>query len=127
MLNGIVSVGIALSHYVRTPDYSKTESRRIVLWLEFDRPVENPSDAYFARVLQYAPDPLLYSTPEIAEEHDPPFPIDPEPIRIIVPNQSDDKAGINAMQKLVPSDTSPNRFMVPLEAGGVNENFLHTS
>ena len=113
----LVSAGIALSPYVRSPDYSRTEPRRRVLWLEFDRPTDNPDDAYFARVLRYAPDPLLLrGAPGIPEAAEPPLPVDPEPIRVIVPGQSDDRAGIGAMQKLISSD-SPRHFMVPLPPG----------
>lgn len=80
-------------------------------------PPDNPRDLYFARVLAYAPDPLLMGTlsdPDEAAE--PPLPVDPEPIRTIVPGQSDDRAGFTAMQLLVPSE-SPVHFMVPLPSG----------
>jgi hypothetical protein len=113
----LASAGIALSPYVRSADYSSTEQRRRVLWLEFDRPAENPHDLYFGRILAYAPDPLLVGTlrdPDEAAE--PPLPVDPEPIRTIVPGQSDDRAGFTAMQPLIPSD-SPIHFMLQLPAG----------
>jgi len=35
-----------------------------VLWLEFDHPPDNPRDMFFGRILAYAPDPLLKSTPD---------------------------------------------------------------
>jgi hypothetical protein len=113
----LTSAGIALSPYLRSADYSSTEQRRRVLWLEFDRPPENPHDLYFCRILGYAPDPLLVDTlrdPDEAAE--PPLPVDPEPIRTIVPGQSDDRAGFTAMQPLVPSD-SPVHFMLRLPPG----------
>jgi hypothetical protein len=113
----LVSAGIALSPYVRSTDYSRTQPRQRALWLEFDRPVDNPDDVYLARVLRYVPDPLLLRrAAEIPEAAEPPLPIDPELIRVIVPGQSDDRAGINAMQQLIPSD-SPRHFMVPLPPG----------
>jgi hypothetical protein len=113
----LASAGIALSPYVRTTDYSSTDQRRRVLWLEFDSPPENPDDLYFCRILSYSADPLLLRSlrnPDEAAE--PPLPIDPEPIRTIVPGQSDDRAGFTAMQPLVPSD-SPIHFMLPLPPG----------
>lgn len=113
----LVSAGLALSPYLRSHDYSSTEQRRRVLWLEFDRPPDNPRDLYFGRVLVYAPDPLLVGTlTDSAEKADPPLPVDPEPIRTIVPGQSDDRAGFAAMQPLIPSD-SPVHFMIPLPPG----------
>lgn len=50
------------------------------------------------------------------ETPEPPLAIDPEPIRTIVPGQSDDRSGINAMQLLIQS-ASPRHFMVPLPSG----------
>lgn len=47
---------------------------------------------------------------------EPPLPIDPELIRVIVPGQSDDRAGLDAMQQLIPS-SSPVHFMLPLPIG----------
>jgi hypothetical protein len=113
----LVSAGLALSSYVRAPDYSTTDQLRRVLWLEFDRPPDNPRDLYFARVLAYSPDALLEGTlADPDETAEPPLPFGPEPIRTIVPGQSDDRAGFTAMQPLIPSD-SPVRFMVPLPPG----------
>ena len=113
----LASAGIALTPYARSGDYSSTKQRRRVLWLELDRPPDNPRDVYFGRILGYSPDPLLVDTlhdPDEAAE--PPLPIDPEQIRTIVPGQSDDRAGFTAMQPLVPSD-SPLHFMLPLPSG----------
>jgi len=42
--------------------------------------------------------------------------VDPEPIRTIVPGQSDDQAGLSAMQILLPTD-SPRHFLVHLPGG----------
>lgn len=57
----IVSAGYALSPFVAAADYSSTSARS--LWLEFDRPPEDPQDSFFARVLHYGVDPLLALTP----------------------------------------------------------------
>src|SRR5262249_23472929 len=47
----------------------------------------------------------------------PPLPIDPEPVRVIVPNQSDDGAGLTAMQRLIRSPQSPRHYLLPLPPG----------
>src|SRR5262249_28330459 len=114
---GLVSAGIALSPYLRAADYSSTTARRRVLWIEFDRPPDNPRDRDCTREIAYAPDPVLWGlTTDHKKNAEPPLPVDPEPIRTIVPGQSDDRSGINAMQRLIPSD-SPRHFMVPLPSG----------
>jgi hypothetical protein len=112
----LFSAGIALSPYIRANDYSSTEARDRMLWLEVAEPIENPADAYFARVLSYAPDPVLTrgETAEVPPE--PPLPIEPESMRVIRPGQSDDRAGLGAMQLLIPTD-SPRHFLVPLPPG----------
>lgn len=118
----LVSAGIAESPYTRASDYSSTTQRRRVLWIEFDRPPDNPRDAYFCRVLAYAPDPVLVriiSDPN--ETPEPPLPIDPEPIRAIVPGQSDDESGLSAMQLLTLS-ASPQHLMVPLPSGMADDS-----
>jgi hypothetical protein len=114
----IASVGVALSEYQRTPDYSATAPRQRMLWIELADPVADATDdAYFARVLAYAPDPLLvlghHGEPAPAE---PPLPVDPELIRVIVPGQSQDQSGLSAMQPLIPS-SSPRHFLLPLPDG----------
>lgn len=113
----LVSAGVALSTYVRSVDYSSTEQRRCALWLEFDRPPDNPRDGFFGRILAYAPDPVLsefIGDPD--ETAEPPLPVDPELIRTIIPGQSDDGAGVTAMDALIASD-SPVHFLLPLPAG----------
>ncbi|HEY6922171.1 MAG TPA: hypothetical protein VI653_01790, partial [Steroidobacteraceae bacterium] len=117
----LVSAGIALSPYQAAADYSTTQSRKRVLWLEFSGPVNDPEDLYFGRVLAYAPDQMLTGRPfanveGINPPPEPPLTIDPELIRVIVPGQSDDRSGLGAMQALVPSD-SPTHFMLPLPDG----------
>jgi hypothetical protein len=119
----LLSAGIALSPYVHSDDYSSTEPRRRMLWLEFDRTTDDPQDAYFARALRGVPDPLLLNpASDVVREEpaDPPLPVDPEWTRVIVPGQSDDRAGLGAMQRLVPGD-SPTHFLLPLPPG-VQEN-----
>jgi hypothetical protein len=118
----LASAGIALSPYTRSADYSSTEARKRVLWFELSEPLDNPRDTYFARVLSYAPDPVLTgdqvtSGPgPINPPPEPPLPIDPELIRIITPGMSDDRSGLDAMQLLIPSD-SPLHYAVPLPPG----------
>jgi hypothetical protein len=124
----IVSAGIAMSPYQRDTGYTSSEPRRRVLWLEFSSPPQDPQDGYFARVLRNAPDPLLldqgsaviggpHSGPVLLPETaEPPLAIDPELVRKIVPNESDDRAGLDAMQPLIASD-SPVHYLLPLPAG----------
>jgi hypothetical protein len=113
----LVSAGIALSPYVRSADYRTTEARQRALWLELERPPDNPCDAYFCRILCYAPDPMLTAGLPVGEATEPPLPIDPELIRTVVIGQSGDQAGIDAMQQLVPSSGSPVHFIMPLPPG----------
>jgi hypothetical protein len=115
----LASAGLALSPYVRADDYSSTQPRQCVLWLEFEHPVENPRDAYVARVLAYAPDPMLVEREpqEPPGPAEPPLPIDPELIRVITPGQSDDRAGLDAMQQLTKSSSSDRHFILPLPPG----------
>ncbi len=114
----LASAGIGLSPYIRAADYSSTDPRRRALWLEFAEPVANPRDALFARVLGYAPDPVLTgsqpSPPPSPSE--PPLPLPPEPIRSIVPGQTQDRSGLDAMQPLIASDF-PRHFYLPLPPG----------
>jgi hypothetical protein len=112
----LVSAGIALSPYVRATDYSSTEPRDRMLWLELTEEIENPADAYFVRFLSYAPDPMLTRGETVDVPPEPPLPIDPESIRVIRPGQSDDRAGLGAMELLIPTD-SPRHFLVPLPPG----------
>jgi len=71
----------------------------------------------------YATCPTLFcrGSPTVCpEEGEPPLPVDPEWIRSVVRGQSDDRAGLSAMQLLAPSD-SPLHYLLPLPAG-VDEN-----
>ena len=115
----VTAAGIALSTYRRADDYSSTEPRDRMLWIELEAAPENPRDDLFTRVLSYAPDPMLtrdraeYAPPVPPVPPEPPLPIDPEWVRVIHPGQSDDRAGLDAMQPLIPT-ASPTHFLVPL-------------
>ncbi|WP_219518845.1 hypothetical protein [Nonomuraea ceibae] len=119
----LVSAGLAQSSYEPAPDYSSTQPRARRLWLEFALPPADPGDQYFARVLGYAPDPLLIPLNEdIATPAEPPLPIDPEPMRVITPGQSADNNGLAAMQPLIPAqerdpDAPIHHYVLPLPPG----------
>jgi hypothetical protein len=115
----IKSVGLAFSPYQREADYSATEVRRKHLWIEFEEPLENPDDMYFGRVLANAPDQLISNNAadQFLAPEESPLNLDPEPIRIITPGQSNDLAGMNAMQQLIPSTDSDRHFILPLPPG----------
>jgi len=111
----LVSAGIAETPYIAAPDYSSTTQRQRALWLEFDGPPNDPNNAYFIRVQNYGPDPLLCSNPtDFAPAADSPIPLDPEPIRIITPDSSNDDAGLAAMIQAIPSGPDSVHFLVPL-------------
>jgi len=113
----IVSAGIAMSPYTHDALYTMTAERQKALWLELEAKPADPKDTLFARVLAYAPDPVLTGDDVPPREQlEPPLPIDPEPIRTIVPGQADDLAGAGAMQQLIPTD-NPRHFLVPLPPG----------
>jgi hypothetical protein len=116
----IVSAGMALTPFRRDETYSRTFDRRKMLWLEFAEPPA-PGDAYFARVLAYAPDPMLTgilraSDAESNIPNEPALPIDPEWMRVILPSSADDKVGLDAMQQLLPTD-SPVHYLLPAPHG----------
>jgi hypothetical protein len=115
----IASVGLALSPYVAGPLYASTSARRRSLWIELTKPVDNVNgDALFARVLAHGADPLLYNaTPQIPPDGNPPLPIDPELVRAIIPDDTDDRAGLTAMTRLEPSPDSRVHFLLPLPPG----------
>jgi hypothetical protein len=87
----LVSAGVMLSPYSRTPDYSSSDVRTKMLWFEFAEPPTNPADGYFVRVLTYAPDPMLTRDAPVQLPPDPPLPISPEFIRVIRPHQPHDR------------------------------------
>ena len=112
----LVSAGLALSPYAAAGDYSSTEPRRRELWLEFEAPPADPDDRLFVRVLAGAPDPLL-TAEEIAETPEPPLPLDPEWMRLIVPGQPRDDSGRDAMQPLTVSSDDRRHWLIPLPPG----------
>ncbi|HEX9143469.1 MAG TPA: hypothetical protein VGA09_04300, partial [Candidatus Binatia bacterium] len=113
----VVAAGIALSPYQHNQPYSETAVRQRYLWLEFAEPIHDPNDAAFARVLGYAPDPLL-SFPSLDQllvrQDDPPLAIDPELIRVITKGHGNDNAGIDAMQMMAPETADPAEPMVKI-------------
>ncbi|HMH12146.1 MAG TPA: hypothetical protein VK578_03470 [Edaphobacter sp.] len=115
----IASAGIALSPYKRNEKYSATDPRQRFLWIEFEEPVLDPQDTYFARVLAYAPDQLISNNhPELlAAPDEPALPIDPEFIRVIPPDAPNDLAGLNAMQPMEKSSDSDLHYLLPLPPG----------
>ena len=115
----VVSAGLALSPFKHTDTYSETGNRNKSLWIEFEEPLQNPDDDYFAFVKAYAPDPILITgyIPVPDPKENIPF-LPPELIRVITDGQSDDKAGLNAWQKLIPcKEVSPRHFILPLPPG----------
>jgi hypothetical protein len=120
----LVSAGIAFSPYVVTAKYSATEPRKRYLWLEFAAPVPNPDDALFCRVLAYAPDQLLSNNhlELLLAPEEPLLGIDSEFIRVITPRQSDDMAGLGAMQAMEQATDSDTHYLVPLPPGMTSES-----
>ena len=113
----IVGAGYALSPYQRNHEYSETAVRERFLWLEFDAPIADPNDTYFARVLAYAPDPLLtFPNPDqvVVRQDDPPLAIAPELIRVITHGHGNDNAGIDAMQPMRAETPDPSAPMTPV-------------
>ena len=118
----IAATGIALSPYHHDSAYSSTDPRQRFLWIEFDKPVADHDDTYFARVLASGPDPLLsvdLIPSPLAEPVPPALPIDPELIRVVSPGESDDAAGLDAMTQLIPatSHTKGLHYLLPLPPG----------
>ncbi len=116
----IASAGLALSPYVRDPEkYTSSEPRRRFLWIEFAEPVKDPKDIYFARVLAIAPDQLLSNNrPELlVAREEPPLPIDPEAIRVLIPDATNDLAGLTAMQPMEKASDSDVHYLLPLPPG----------
>jgi hypothetical protein len=122
----IVATGIAESPYKAAPDYSETSLRERFLWIEFDQPIADPDDNYFARVLAYGPDPLLSARLlppiQLPPPVEPPLPVDPEPVRAIFATQSSDESGLDAMTPLIPAVLTGGNpdgvhFILPLPQG----------
>lgn len=125
----VVAAGYALSPYRHNAGYSETAVRERWLWLEFNQPIHDPNDGCFARVLSYAPDPLLaFPSPDqlLVKQDDPPLAIDAEVIRVITQGHGNDTAGIDAMQLMTPETVEPGvpmvkltpvHYLLPLPAG----------
>ena len=115
----VISAGIALSPYVIGDGYASTGERRKMLWLEFEEVPADDRDTYFVRVLAQTADPMLLQNYQpLAEKSGyEQWSLDPELVRIISPGQSDDFAGLTAMQRLIPAQDSDRHFMVPLPPG----------
>jgi hypothetical protein len=116
----LIGAGIALSPYMRNAQYSATEARKRLLWLEFDGKPIDGNDELFARVLAMAPDQLISNNDpsllEVPEEGS--LPIDPEYIRVITPASGREHSGLNAMQKMAKSlDTDRHYYLLPLPEG----------
>jgi len=125
----VIAAGIALSPYQHTDDYSETAVRERFLWFEFEEPIIDPNDAYFARILTYAPDPLLsFPNPDqvLVKQVDPPLATPVALIRVVTKDQSNDNAGLDDMQ-LMRGETpapealltkiSPVHYILPLPKG----------
>ncbi len=115
----IASAGLAFSPYLRNDEYSQTEPRQRYLWIEFQEPIRDPKDTYFARVLAYAADQLISNNaPEqfLAPE-EPALPIDPEYIRVLARNATNDLAGSNALQPMQKANDSDTHYLLPLPPG----------
>src|SRR5262249_7916220 len=113
----LVSAGLAATAYRNDERYAATEERRRMLFFELDGPPEDPQDRYFARVLAYGPAPLLLPPgTALPEPPEPPLPADPARIRAVTPGQSNDRAGLQAMQELIPAEPGkPGRhYLLPL-------------
>ena len=115
----IASAGIALSPYRRNEKYSATDPRRRFLWVEFEEPIADPKDAYFARMLAYSPDQLISNNhPEqLVAPDEPALPIDPEEARVIIPDATNDLAGLAAMQPMTKAEDSDRHYLLPLPPG----------
>ena len=130
----IVAAGLALSPYQHNDQYSETTARQRYLWFEFEEPIRDPNDTYFARVLAYAPDPLLsFPNPDqvFLMQDDSRLAIDPELIRVITKDHGNDSAGIDAMQPMTAEThhpeqplvkLSPVHYLLPLPPGLHNES-----
>jgi hypothetical protein len=115
----LLSAGYALSPYEASADYSSTQPRIRNLWLEFETPPAS-GDGLFARILAYAPDPVLYVDRDVLAAEPPAEPalkLDPELVRIITPNQPRDEDGLEAMIQLHASPDDPHKFLLPLPDG----------
>ncbi|MDX8354134.1 hypothetical protein [Cognatiyoonia sp. IB215182] len=100
----IVATGHAFGDYKIFGDYEGTGVRDRMLWVEFEEPLDDPRDAFFARVLASTTDPMLM--PDAEPLADPPAydkaPLDPEFVRVIRPDQVQDLSGLGVAQRMIP-------------------------
>ena len=100
----ILATGHAFGDYKIFGDYEGTNVRERMLWIEFEEPLDDPRDGYFARVLASTTDPMLM--PDAEPLADPPAydkaPLDPEFVRVIRPGQVQDLSGLGVAQRLIP-------------------------
>jgi hypothetical protein len=115
----IASVGLALSPFEAGPGYASTATRERMLWVEMKASVQNQAgDALFARIVGHGPDPLLYNAvPSTDQPDEPPLILDPELMRMITPDESDDRAGLSAMTPMEQATDSKVHFLLPLPPG----------
>lgn len=116
----LLGAGIALSPYLRDERYSSTEPRKRQLWLEFERNAADEKDDLFCRVLAYAPDQLISNNhPDLMEvPEESPLTLDPEYIRVVIPESSHDQSGLNAMQLMEKSiDDQGAYYLLPIPPG----------
>jgi len=125
----VAAAGIALSPYLPNERYAETTVRQRYLWFEFEEPIQDPNDNYFARVLAYAPDPLLsFPSPDqvLVKQEDLPLAINPEFIRVITTGHGNDRAGFDAMQPMTAETDNPElplikmspvHYLLPLPPG----------
>jgi hypothetical protein len=116
----LVAAGVALSPYLRSEKYASSEVRTRYLWLEFDKKPRDNHDSIFCRVLAYSPDQLISnnhpSLMEIPKEL--PLNLNPEYIRVVTPDSSHDRSGLEAMQKMEKStDATRHFYLLPLPPG----------
>jgi hypothetical protein len=113
----LISAGIALTPHEPAEDYSATNQRERMLWLEFDVPPADPQDSYFVRVLASAADPVL--TDEVIAElvPEPALPLDDERMRMITRGQPRDDNGLRTMQPLLRPSEDGAHFLIPLPDG----------
>jgi hypothetical protein len=116
----LIAAGVALTPYNRNKEYSYTKARTRFLWLEFAEKPKDENDELFCRVLAYSHDQLISNNhPSLMDiPVEPPVPLDPEYIRVIAPESSQDNSGLNAMQKLEKSNDQNHHFyLLPLPPG----------
>ncbi len=119
----LVSAGLAMSPYnFDTENYRSSNERLKYLWFEFQTPPDDSEDTYFGRILAHAPDPYLCRVDEAlisGNVEDAPFALNEEKIREIIPNMTNDFAGIGLMQELIPETSvgGTKTYLLPIPPG----------